>query len=76
MTFSPALITALDVFKAPKTGGVKPTSGLFGLFAARRERERLNEMYTQLMQFDDHMLRDIGMTRMDVMRAREALFRK
>jgi uncharacterized protein YjiS (DUF1127 family) len=33
-------------------------------------------MYTQLMQFDDHMLRDIGMTRMDVMRAREALFRK
>ena len=56
--------------------GVLFLSRLFGGFGAKNKREKLAATYQNLLCADDHILRDIGMTRLDVMRLREDLFRK
>ena len=44
--------------------------------ALARSRDKLAATYQNLLCADEHILRDIGMTRMDVLRLREDLFRK
>jgi uncharacterized protein YjiS (DUF1127 family) len=42
----------------------------------RRERDQMAKMYTDLIaNADDHILSDLGVTREDVFRLREDLFR-
>ena len=49
--------------------------GLTSLFRRQKRRDELAKVYSDLLLADDHMLRDIGMTRIDIIRMREGLFR-
>lgn len=46
----------------------------FGLLTARRQRQKLAGVYADLLAADDHVLRDLGVTRHDVLRLHEDLF--
>ncbi|MCF1709603.1 hypothetical protein L0V05_12335 [Tabrizicola sp. J26] len=49
--------------------------GITNLFRRQKRREELAKIYSDLLCADDHILRDIGMTRLDIIRMREGLFR-
>lgn len=49
--------------------------GLTNIFRRQKRRDELAKVYSDLLLADDHMLRDIGMTRIDIIRMREGLFR-
>jgi hypothetical protein len=76
ITTSPALFTAIEALVATRASAVLSLNRLFGGFSARKNRDTLAATYQNLLCADDHILRDIGMTRLDVMRLREDLFRR
>ncbi len=76
MTASPAVFAAIEALTTPRAPGTLFLNRLFAGFSAKSKREKLATTYQNLLCADDHMLRDIGMTRLDVMRLREDLFRK
>ena len=49
--------------------------GLTNILRRQKRRDELAKVYSDLLMADDHMLRDIGMTRIDIIRMREGLFR-
>jgi uncharacterized protein YjiS (DUF1127 family) len=76
MTISPAILASIelsDAMQAPRQSFLgRVISGL----AARRNRDDLAKIYHELLLADDHILRDLGVTRHDVMRMRASLFAK
>ena len=76
MTTSPALFTAIEALTTTRASAVLSLNRLLGGFSARKNRDRLAVTYQNLLCADDHILLDIGMTRLDVLRLREDLFRR
>ena len=76
MTASPAFFAAIEALTTTRAPGALFLNRLFGGFGAKNKREKLAATYQNLLCADDHILRDIGMTRLDVMRLREDLLRK
>ncbi len=76
MTASPALFAAVEALTTTRAPGALFLNRLFGGFGTKKNRDKLAVTYQNLLNADDHILRDIGMTRMDVLRLREDLFRK
>jgi len=75
MTASPAIFAAIEALTTPRAPGALFLNRLFGGLSSRKTRDRLAATYENLLGADDHILRDIGMTRLDVLRLREDLFR-
>jgi hypothetical protein len=76
MTASPAIFAAVEALTTTRAPGALFLNRLFSGFGAKKNRDKLAVTYQNLLSADDHILRDIGMTRLDVMRLREDLFRK
>ncbi len=76
MTASPAFFAAIEALTTARAPGALFLNRLFSGISTRKNRDKLAVTYQNLLCADDHILRDIGMTRLDVMRLREDLFRK
>ena len=76
MTASPAVFAAVEALTTARVPGALFLNRLFGSLSAKQNRDKLAVSYQNLLCADDHILRDIGMTRLDVLRLREDLFRK
>ncbi len=76
MTASPAFFAAIQALTTTRAPAGLFLDRIFGGFSTKRNRDKLALTYQNLLCADDHMLRDIGMTRLDVLRLREDLFRK
>jgi hypothetical protein len=76
MTASPAFFAAIQALTTTRVPAGLFLDRIFGGFGTKRNRDKLALTYQNLLCADDHMLRDIGMTRLDVLRLREDLFRK
>ena len=73
MTTTPAQTSMFGVMS------VHPVSVILGIatmFRRQKRRDELSKIYSDLLAADDHILRDIGMTRLDVIRMREDLFHR
>jgi hypothetical protein len=75
MTASPAFFAAIEALTATRAPGALFLNRLFGGLSSKKNRDKLAVTYENLLCADDHILRDIGMTRLDVLRLREDLFR-
>jgi len=76
MTASLPLFTVIEALTTTRASAVLSLNRLFGGFSARKNRDMLAATCHDLLCADDHVLRDIGMTRLDIMRLRADLFRK
>ena len=75
MTVSPAIFTAAGVATAGRNSGASFLGRVVSSFGFRKSRKSLADKYQEMLGYDDHMLNDIGVTRLDVLRMREDLFR-
>ena len=75
MTASPAIFAAIEALTTPRAPSALFLNRLFGGLSSKKTRNTLAATYENLLGADDHILRDIGMTRLDVLRLREDLFR-
>ncbi len=69
MTHSPAILYSVE---ALFTGRSKPSSAIARAKAALHdalERRRARSQYSQLLECEDHLLRDIGLKREDIVSA-------
>jgi hypothetical protein len=76
MTASPAVFAAVEALTTAHAPGALFLNRLFGGIGAKDKRKKLAATYQNLLCADDYILRDVGMTRLDVMRLREDLLRK
>ena len=76
MPASPALFTAVEALTTARAPGALFLGRIFGRMNDSKSRDKLAATYQNLLCADEHILRDIGMTRLDVLRLREDLFRK
>ncbi len=76
MTASPAVFAAVEALTTVRAPGALFLNRLFGGIGAKGKRDKLAATKQKLLCADDHILRDLGVTRLEVMRLREDLFRK
>jgi uncharacterized protein YjiS (DUF1127 family) len=69
MTYAPAFLTSLEAMVPGLRPNPSPIArALSALHAAHARRQAIRD-YTRLLQVEDHLLDDIGISRSDVRRA-------